>query len=115
MTPSSESAHPRAPPIVRETLFMASADPDRSLLFGLLALQNGLIDQAKLVAAFQAWTLEKTRPMAEHLVARSDLDATIEAWLRRSLRGTSRSMAAAPRRAWPPSRPGRRPGGACSE
>jgi hypothetical protein len=26
------------------------------LLFGLLALQNGLIEQGQLVAAFQAWT-----------------------------------------------------------
>ncbi len=29
---------------------------DRHLLFGLLRLQNGLIDQGQLVAAFQAWT-----------------------------------------------------------
>ncbi len=26
------------------------------LLFGMLALQNGLIDQIQLVAAFQSWT-----------------------------------------------------------
>src|SRR4051794_5292140 len=48
---------------------------DRDLLFGLLALQNGLIDQVQLVAAFQAWTRDKARPLAEHLVARGDLDA----------------------------------------
>ncbi len=37
---------------------MAAAD--RHLLFGLLALQNGLIDQGQLVvAAFQAWTRDK--------------------------------------------------------
>ena len=53
-----------------ETHFMPPVDTDRNLLFGLLALQNGLIDQAKLVAAFQAWTLEKARPLAQHLVAR---------------------------------------------
>jgi tRNA A-37 threonylcarbamoyl transferase component Bud32 len=47
---------------------------DNDLLFGLVALQNGLIDQSKLVAAFQAWTLEKGRSLAEHLVARGDLD-----------------------------------------
>ena len=34
------------------------------VLFGLLALQNGLVDQARLVAAFQAWTLDKNRPLA---------------------------------------------------
>ncbi len=45
------------------------------LLFGLLALQNGLIDQVQLVAAFQAWTRDKVRPLAEHLIARGDLDA----------------------------------------
>src|SRR3954468_15975282 len=52
-----------------------TAAADRHLLFGLLALQNGLIDQGQLVAAFQAWTRDKGRPLAEHLVARRDLDA----------------------------------------
>jgi serine/threonine-protein kinase len=51
------------------------APADRDLLFGLLALQNGLIEQGQLVAAFQAWTRDRTRPLAEHLVARGDLDA----------------------------------------
>jgi hypothetical protein len=49
---------------------------DRDLLFGLLALQNGLINQAQVVSAFQAWTLDKSRPLAEHLVSRGDLDLT---------------------------------------
>jgi serine/threonine-protein kinase len=48
---------------------------DRHLLFGLLALQNGLIDQVQLVAAFQAWTRDKARRLADQLVARGDLDA----------------------------------------
>ena len=48
---------------------------DRNLLFGLLALQNGLINQGQLVAAFQAWTLDKARALADHLVGRGDLDA----------------------------------------
>jgi hypothetical protein len=34
-----------------------------------------MIDQAKLVAAFHAWTLDKARPLAEHLLVRGDLDA----------------------------------------
>jgi serine/threonine protein kinase/tetratricopeptide (TPR) repeat protein len=46
---------------------------DHKLLFGLLALQNGLIDQGQLVAAFQAWTLEKSRSLADHLESRGDL------------------------------------------
>jgi eukaryotic-like serine/threonine-protein kinase len=58
---------------------MAAAD--RDLLFGLLALQNALIDQSALVAAFHAWTREKTRSMAEHLVSRGDLDAEQRALL----------------------------------
>jgi eukaryotic-like serine/threonine-protein kinase len=51
---------------------MAAVDHD--LLFGLLALQNGLIGQVQLVAAFQAWTLDRARPLAEHMEARGDLE-----------------------------------------
>src|SRR5215831_3105467 len=56
------------------TSVLRTTDPARDLLFGLLALQNGLIDQSRLVAAFQAWTFDKVRPLADHLVARGDLD-----------------------------------------
>ena len=52
-----------------------TAAADRHLLFGLLALQNGLIDQGALVAAFQAWTRDKAIALADHLLARGDLDA----------------------------------------
>jgi serine/threonine-protein kinase len=48
---------------------MAAVAAERDLLLGLLALQNGLINQSQLVAAFQSWTLEKSRPLADHLVA----------------------------------------------
>jgi serine/threonine-protein kinase len=54
---------------------MSAIAADRDLLFGLLALQVGLIDQGQLVAAFQAWTRDKARPLAEHLATRGDLDA----------------------------------------
>jgi eukaryotic-like serine/threonine-protein kinase len=50
-------------------------DASRHLLFGLLALQTGLIDQAALVAAFHAWTRDKARPLAEHLVVLGHLAA----------------------------------------
>ena len=50
-----------------------TAAADRHLLFGLLALQNGIINQGQLVAAFQAWTLDKSRSLADHLEARGDL------------------------------------------
>ena len=52
-----------------------AAAADRHLLFGLLALQTGIINQGQLVAAFQAWTLDKTRSLADILDARGDLNA----------------------------------------
>jgi serine/threonine-protein kinase len=52
-----------------------NSDADRQLLFGLVALQNGLIDQDQLVAAFQAWTRAKGKTLAEHLGDRGNLDA----------------------------------------
>ena len=52
-----------------------SAAADRRLLFGLLALQNGLISRVQLVAAFQAWTLDKVAALADQLETRGDLDA----------------------------------------
>jgi serine/threonine-protein kinase len=60
---------------------MAAIAADRNLLFGLLALQNGLIDQVHLVAAFQAWTLDRVRSLADHLIAHGDLDAEQRALL----------------------------------
>ena len=34
---------------------------DRHLLFGMLALQNGIITLSQLTAAFRAWSLDKSR------------------------------------------------------
>jgi serine/threonine-protein kinase len=50
-----------------------TAAADRHLLLGLLALQTGIINQGQLVAAFQAWTLDKSISLADHLEARGDL------------------------------------------
>jgi serine/threonine protein kinase len=83
---------------------MAIIAADHHHLFGLLALQNGLIDQVQLVAAFQAWTRDKARPLADHLVARGDLDpdqrAGVEAmvgWhLKKHGGDAARSLAAIP-------------------
>jgi serine/threonine-protein kinase len=44
------------------------------LLFGLLALQNGLIDQGALFTAFTAWARDGSRSLAHHLVALNHLD-----------------------------------------
>jgi hypothetical protein len=52
---------------------------DRHLLFGLLALQNGIINQVQLVAAFQAWALDKSRTPADHLEARGDVTGATRA------------------------------------
>lgn len=49
-----------------------TAAADRHLRLGLLALQNGLIDQVQFVAAFQARTRDKARSPADHLEARGD-------------------------------------------
>jgi hypothetical protein len=38
------------------TIMPRPIDPARDLLFGLLALQTGLINQAQLMAAFHGWT-----------------------------------------------------------
>jgi eukaryotic-like serine/threonine-protein kinase len=52
---------------------MATFELDRNLLFGILALQNGLIEQPDLIAAFQCWSKERVRPMSEILVDRGAL------------------------------------------
>ena len=57
------------------TIVSRSVDPSRDLLFGMLTLQIGLINQSQLVAAFQAWTRAGDRPLADHLAAQGDLDA----------------------------------------
>src|SRR6516164_6884351 len=83
---------------------MAALAADRNLLFGLLALQNGLINQVQLVAAFQAWTLDKARALADLLVDRGDLsrsrrellDALVEEHLKEHGGNAERSLAAIP-------------------
>ncbi len=47
----------------------ADADISRDLLLALLALRRGLIDQNKLLAAFEAWSEAQGRSMAEVLVS----------------------------------------------
>ena len=42
-------------------------DTAGDLLFGMLALQTGLIDQAALVAAFHAWSRDRSTPLADVL------------------------------------------------
>ena len=81
-----------------------AAAADRHLLFGMLALQTGMINQGQLVAAFQAWTLDKTRGLADYLEARGDLNrakrAALDAWRRSMWRRTAAMWS----RAWLPCR-----------
>jgi serine/threonine-protein kinase len=77
-------------------------DPARDLLFGLLALQTGLINQAQLVAAFHAWTQARDHPMAEILAGQGAVSATcltlvkglVIEHLRRHANDPERSLAA---------------------
>jgi serine/threonine protein kinase/tetratricopeptide (TPR) repeat protein len=55
---------------------MSRARSDHDLLFGILALQNGFIDQPALIAAFQRWRLDNTRTLALILQERGDLSQT---------------------------------------
>jgi len=60
---------------------MATIESDRNLLFGILALQNGLIEQPDLIAAFQCWSKERSCPMAQVLVERGALTEADRAML----------------------------------
>jgi serine/threonine-protein kinase len=53
---------------------MCKIEADRHLLFGLLALQTGLIHQGALFTAFNAWTRNRDRSMAEILFEQGDLN-----------------------------------------
>ena len=53
----------------------------RDLLFGLLALQIGLIDQDQIVTAFSAWSRAKGKTLAEILIERGSIDEESRALL----------------------------------
>ncbi len=53
---------------------MSTKSADWHLLFGLLALQNGLITRQQLVAAFAKWTSDKSVVLDEWLVADGAID-----------------------------------------
>jgi eukaryotic-like serine/threonine-protein kinase len=83
---------------------MANAEAEINLLFGLVALQNGLIDQQALVRAFLAWSRDRSRPLAERLIEQGGLDSddrgAVDALVARHLKKhggvTERSVAAIP-------------------
>ena len=53
---------------------MVRVDPERTLLFGILALQIGLIKQAALATALEEWARAKDRDLAEILVEQGALE-----------------------------------------
>src|SRR5262245_47604740 len=59
---------------MRHTAMSPGNDKSRDLLVGLMALPTGPMDRVALVAAFHAWTQDKARPLADHLVASGRLD-----------------------------------------
>jgi eukaryotic-like serine/threonine-protein kinase len=60
---------------------LGGVDAGRDMLFGLLGLQTGLINQASLLVAFHTWTQSKDRPLAEILVAQGAVDGSHRALL----------------------------------
>ncbi len=72
-----------------------------SLLFGLLALQNSSIDRDGLLAAFNAWVADKTRPLGQILLDRGALSPGRYAALELLVQEHIESMAAIPNAAWP--------------
>jgi WD40 repeat protein/serine/threonine protein kinase len=52
-------------------------DGTRDLLFGLFALQRGLIDPAQLVAAFETWCTTKEEKLAEVLLRQGAVDQSV--------------------------------------
>ena len=83
---------------------MAAFAAERNLLFGLLALQNGLIDQVQLVAAFQAWTRDKVpapgrpprRPRRPRPRQRAGVEAMVGLHLKKHGGDAEKSLAAHP-------------------
>jgi hypothetical protein len=75
---------------------------DRNLLFGILALQMDFISRDALVAAMNAWVLEKRKPLGQILVEQQSLnadehavlDALVQKHLQRHGNDPQRSLAA---------------------
>src|SRR4051794_12777044 len=57
------------------------ANADRNLLFGILALQMDFIPRDALIAAMNAWVLDKRKTLGQILVAQRALDPQDQALL----------------------------------
>jgi hypothetical protein len=52
---------------------MSSAQSDRNLLFGVLAVQMDFVGRDELLAAMHAWVLDKGKPLGQVLQERGAL------------------------------------------
>jgi serine/threonine-protein kinase len=81
---------------------MSDSHADRNLLFGILALQMDFIERDALVAAMNAWVLEKSKPIGQILVTQGKLghdehallDALVKKHLERHSNDPQQSLAA---------------------
>ena len=73
---------------------MSHPHADRNLLFGILALQMDFIARDALVAAMNAWVLDKGKPIGQILQQQNALSeeehALLEAMVRKHLETRSR-------------------------
>ena len=76
-----------------ETYFMSAVESDSSLLFGMLALQNGLVEQPDLLAAFQYWCKDRSCAMAQFLVERGALSESDRAMIDGLIRRLAQTQA----------------------
>src|ERR671926_284053 len=60
---------------------MSTTSCDRNLLFGILALQMDFIGRDDLIAAMNAWILDKDKSLGQVLIDQGALDAGNRAWL----------------------------------
>ena len=81
---------------------MSTASSDRNLLFGILAIQMDFISRDALIAAMNAWVLDKTKSLGEILVAQQALapkrlallESLVEEHLQQHDNNTQKSLAA---------------------
>ncbi|HKB37585.1 MAG TPA: hypothetical protein VKD72_14145, partial [Gemmataceae bacterium] len=82
---------------------MSRPAADRNLLFGILALQLDFIHKDELIAAMNAWVLDKTKALGDILVAQGALapkrltllDTLVEEHLSEHDNDAQKSLAAA--------------------
>src|SRR5262249_10555589 len=72
-TPVISAAQGASRKTASEAVAMPAATSDRNLLFGILALQMDFISRDALVAAMNAWLLDKAKPLGQLLVEQSAL------------------------------------------